>query len=256
MGRIWGNPISRVVRSEVLNEERPCLIYLPTSYDETHTEYPVLYHLDGDEIQLEDMLGGQGKINSGSVIPEVIYVSVMNTDRTRDMAPVKTSYCENPGADRFLSFFSRELIPFTDENFRASQFRILCGQSYSSVFTLYALLEEPSLFNGYITSSLYFPQCKEFFMEKAEQVFIDNNFDDRNLFMTLGALDFQYNKDDKTDLAIKELIGIIRKNQPVGLKWEYKIYKDYGHCPEPSYGDGLQWIFNTRVPRSTGNRGV
>jgi hypothetical protein len=44
-------------------------------------------------------------------------------------------------------------------------------------------------------------------------------------------------------MAIDELIGIIRKNASSGFKWEYRVYEDYGHCPEPSYGDGLKWIF-------------
>ena len=245
MGKIWGDPISSVVHSKVLNEERPFLVYLPKSYHNVRVEYPVLYHLDGDAIQLGDVLEGTDGDSLKSEIPEMIYVSVMNTDRTRDMCPVKTSYCENPGADGFMSFFSRELIPFIDENFSASQFRILCGQSYSSVFTLYVLLKQPSLFNGYITASLYFPQCKEFFMEKAEQAFANENFEDRYLFMTLGALDFQYNKDNKTDMAINELIDIIKRNNSSGLKWEYRVYEDHGHVPEPSYGDGLEWIFNS-----------
>lgn len=245
MGKIWDDPISSVVRSKALNEERPFSVYLPISYGKAHTKYPTLYHLDGDEIQLGEILEVPDGDNSTGEIPELIYVSVMNTDRTRDMSPVSTSFCDNPGADQFMHFFSRELIPFIDKNYRTSPFRILCGQSFSSVFALFVLLEEPSLFNGYITASLYFPQCKDFFIEKAEESFANEYFDECYLYMTLGALDSQYNKDNKTDLAINELISIIRKNKPSGLKWKYRVYEDYGHVPEPSYGDGLKWIFNS-----------
>jgi predicted alpha/beta superfamily hydrolase len=253
--QIWDKPVSYILSSKILGEEREILVYLPIRNDKTHTGYPVLYHLDGDEIQLGGILEVPERTSSKYKVPELIYVSVVNTDRTRDMSPVRTSFCENPGADHFMNFFSRELIPYIDKNFHTSPFRILCGQSYSSVFTLYTLLEEPSLFHGYITVSLYFPQCQEFFMKKAEESLTNKHFDDRYLFMTLGALDFQYNKDNKTDLAINELIRIIYKNKPIDLKWDYRVYEDYGHCPEPSYGDGLQWIFNMRVPRSTGNQG-
>lgn len=246
MSKIWGDPISGVVYSKVLAEERPFLVYRPVSYGETQKEYPVLYHLDGDAIQLADILEVSEKDKSEGEIPEMIYISVLNTDRTRDMCPVPTSFCENPGADQFMNFFSSELIPYIDNNYHTSPFRILCGQSYSSVFILYSLLELPSLFNGYIAASLYFPQCKEFFMERAEEAFINENFVGRYLFMTLGALDFHYNQDNKTDLAINELINIMRKNKTIGLKWEYRVYEDHGHCPEPSYGDGLEWIFNAQ----------
>ncbi len=246
MDKKWDDPVSRAVYSKILGEERSFLVYLPIGYGTVHTAYPVLYHLDGDEIQLGDILEASDSGNSEGEIPEMIYVSVMNTDRTRDMSPVSTSFCENPGASHFMNFIGCELIPLIDRDFRTSEFRILCGQSYSSVFALYTLLERPSLFNGYITTSLYFPQCKEFFMNKAKESFANDNFDDRYLFVTLGALDSQYNKDRKTELAIDELFSIIRKNNPFGFEWEYRVYEDHGHCPEPSYGDGLKWIFNAR----------
>lgn len=31
----------------------------------------------------------------------------------------------------------------------------------------------------------------------------------------------------------------------VGLRWAYQVYEDHGHVPEPSYGDGLQWLFTS-----------
>lgn len=249
MDKKWDDPIPCVVCSKELGEERQVLVFLPTGYGKVHTEYPVLYHLDGDQIQLGEFLQVPDSDESEGEIPEMIYVSVMNTDRNRDMSPVRASFCETPGADHFMNFFGCELVPFVDSNYRTSQFRILCGQSFSSVFTLYTLLQKPSLFNGYLAASLYFPQCKEFFMSKVEESFANENFDDRYLFMTLGALDFQYNKDKQTEMAIDELIGIMRENAPSGFKWEYRVYEDHGHCPEPSYSDGLKWIFEARSKR-------
>jgi hypothetical protein len=48
-------------------------------------------------------------------------------------------------------------------------------------------------------------------MNKAKESFANESFDDRYLFVTLGALDFQYNKDKQTEMAIDELIGIITR---------------------------------------------
>jgi predicted alpha/beta superfamily hydrolase len=240
--KIWNEPTEQVLYSKILQEERSVSVYLPISYSRDNSEYPVLYHLDGDQIQLDEIIVVPEKLAPKVENLELIYVSIKNTDRTRDMSPIETSFCENPGADKFLGFLKAELIPHVDCNFQTSEFRILCGQSYSSVFTLYALLEEPSLFDGYITTSLYFPQCKEYFMKRATESFGKDDYDDRYLFMSRGELDFDFNKDNQTEIAIKELIGIIGNSTASGLVWEYKVYASHGHCPEPSHGDGLNWI--------------
>lgn len=240
--KIWDDPVEQVLYSKILREERSVRVYLPISYSSGNSEYPVLYHLDGDQIQLDELIEGPQKFASKVENPEVIYVSIKNTDRTRDMSPIETSFCENPGADKFLGFLKGELIPNINSNFRTSEFRILCGQSYSSVFALYTLLEEPTLFDGYIATSIYFPQCKEYFMKRSTGSFGKYDYDDRYLFMSRGELDYDFNKDNQTEIAINELTEIITENIECGLEWEYKVYANHGHCPEPSHGDGLYWI--------------
>jgi predicted alpha/beta superfamily hydrolase len=219
---------------------------LPSGYSEQEKEYPVLYQLDGEDFQPGEILEFSEDDDLNKSIPDLIYVSIANTVRERDFSPVITSFCENPGADDFINFLGEELIPFIDHNYRSSKYRILCGKSFSSVFTLYCLLEKPSLFCGYLTSSLYFPQCKEFFMETAEVSFSQRNYEGRSLFISRGGLDHRYNKDNLTALAIDKLIAIIEKNNLVGFRWDYRVYEDYGHCPEPSYRDGLNWMFNKK----------
>ena len=239
--------ITHSIYSNILKEERSFLVNLPKNHDEENIEYPVLYHLDGGSLHIEDILGFPGNKNSEDSITDMIYVSVVNTDRVRDMSPVKTSFCEKPGAKQFLKFFESELIPYINKNYQTSKFNVLCGQSFSSIFTLYAMLEKPSLFNGYITTSLYFPQCKEYFMDRARKTLATKKLNDRYLFMTLGRLDYDYNKDKITEHAIEDLIQIIKEQSQTELNWEYRVYEEHGHCPEPSYSDGLKWIFDTRI---------
>ena len=75
----------------------------------------------------------------------------MNVDRNRDFLPshdedVPTS----GGADKFLEFISSELMPFMDENYPVKGEDILLGHSFGGVFTMFALLEEPELFDAYL----------------------------------------------------------------------------------------------------------
>ncbi len=40
-----------------------------------------------------------------------------------------------------------------------------------------------------------------------------------------------------------EMILVSIKNaNPAGFRYEYKMYPEYGHCPEPSLVDGLKWL--------------
>jgi pimeloyl-ACP methyl ester carboxylesterase len=57
-------------------------------------------------------------------------------------------------AAKFLSFSSKELIPFVEGKFRVRQNdRTLVGSSYGGLFTLYAMFQEPAVFNRFILTS-------------------------------------------------------------------------------------------------------
>ena len=53
-GKMWDDPIDQELYSNNLGEDRIVSIYLPTSYYDDGKEYPVLFHLDGDVIQLDN----------------------------------------------------------------------------------------------------------------------------------------------------------------------------------------------------------
>jgi predicted alpha/beta superfamily hydrolase len=58
------------------------------------------------------------------------------------------------GADRFLDFLNDELIPFMETEFRVSpQDRTIVGISYGGLFSSYALISRPTLFQKLIIIS-------------------------------------------------------------------------------------------------------
>ena len=88
------------------------------------------------------------------------------------MLPVKTGlYPEGGGADSFLAFFTEEIIPYVDENFRTTKERILYGRSDSGLFTIYALLERPDAFSAYISSSPTVGHCPTLLRLKTGELF-------------------------------------------------------------------------------------
>jgi predicted alpha/beta superfamily hydrolase len=93
-----GEPIvvgeTLTLHSDILDEDRPVLVYTPTGYDGSTTIYPVLYLLDGDAhfhhtTGIIDFLSQTGNMS------QMIVVALPNTDRTRDLTPVTTTDTAN-----------------------------------------------------------------------------------------------------------------------------------------------------------------
>src|SRR6185503_18883049 len=93
---------------------------------------------------------------------DLIVVGVTNTDRTRDLSPVKSSdknaagelqFPTSGGADNFLKFFETELIPEIEKKYRVQPYRILAGHSLGGLFAIHAMIAKPGLFNSYVAVS-------------------------------------------------------------------------------------------------------
>jgi predicted alpha/beta superfamily hydrolase len=77
------------------------------------------------------------------------------TQRTRDYTPTSSAVGYpggvqqvSGGADRFLDFLERRLVPFIDERYRTSPGdRTLIGHSYGGLLGAYAALTRPALFS-------------------------------------------------------------------------------------------------------------
>jgi len=144
-----------ILHSTILNEDRPFLIYLPDGYARSEEHFPVLYLLDGVD-HFHHVTGLVQFMAARQLMPEVIVVALANTDRNRDFLPTPDPSGRIPsagGADNFLKFLRDELLPFIDQNFRTYSYRILVGHSYGGLLTIYALLNQPDLFQAHLAIS-------------------------------------------------------------------------------------------------------
>ena len=74
------------------------------------------------------------------------------------------------GAGDFLRFIKEELIPIIEQDFQTDpRKRILAGHSLGGLFTAFALLEEPGLFDTYIIGSPFLAYCDRFIFKREEQ---------------------------------------------------------------------------------------
>ena len=147
------------IQSNILNEERTCLISLPDSYHDTsevENTYPIIILLDG-AVHFKTASGivhfMSSSRNRNYLMPETIIIAIENVDRERDLTvtKIKTKRVNTMGGGRnFLDFIEKELIPYVDKNYRTDPFRTLVGHSLGGLLAMNSYIDENSLFDAYI----------------------------------------------------------------------------------------------------------
>lgn len=143
------------IESSKLGDSREIKIQLPRNYDpEGDVLYPLIVVLDGDYM-FEPMIGNTDYHSYWGDMPKSIVVGV-NQSKTRDsdLAYADESYFpSDDGGSQFFEFIGMELIPYLNDNYLTSNFRIVVGHDQSANFVNYWLFKEKPLFRGYIVFS-------------------------------------------------------------------------------------------------------
>ncbi len=163
----------RVLHSQVLGETRRLLVHLPRGYEGSTASYPVVYHTYGNFISqyYADAFATLEQLAGTSRIPQMILVGIDNIDRYRDLRPL-TNDGSPSGADEYLRFLADEVIPFVERNYRTSPYRVLVGPQAGAVFGLYALMEDPGVFDAFILNNpLTSPPNTELLLTRARVFF-------------------------------------------------------------------------------------
>ncbi|MBI5476221.1 MAG: tetratricopeptide repeat protein [Ignavibacteriales bacterium] len=234
----------RVLRSEILNEDRTLLIALPDEYENSNLSFPVLYLLYGDQVKgyfveavnIIDRLSGAGEI------PPFIIVGVANKDRYRDCLPLQQNGTPG-GAEKFLRFLKEELNPFIKSNYRTKHFNFLAGPQAGAAFGLYSLLEKSDLFGALIVTNPFWTEyTRSYFLERMEKYIRSDSIQKKFLFITYwdregwqdhrGAVEALnnfsglFNKQKSTDFVLH--LNYIPDNKdfvpPIGLKEGLRKY--------------------------------
>jgi len=232
----------RVIHSQILDEDRLLFIHLPRGYEDTQLVYPVMYllYVDiynyfADAAIITEKLGGTGEI------PPVIVIGVANTNRYRDLLPVKTrGRSEAGGSENFLRFLEEELIPHVDKTYRTKNFRILAGPQTAAVFSLYAFITKPGLFNAFLSENPFMnPENAAFLYPKAEQ-----------FFKTTEPLkSFLYIKCETNErpqnLEYAERLGqLLKSERPEGFRFKVEFREPSGYFTTPMpFKEGLKTLF-------------
>jgi len=236
--------VRRPLKSAILNEERTVIVHLPASYDTSGRSYPVLYLLDGTSGYLLEMIGVTTRLRNDRNAPEMIIVAIENTNRGRDMMPVVAKdFPGPPGAEAFLAYLEKELIPDIEKAYRTTPPRILQGKSLSGLFTLYALLAKPTVFEAYVGCSAgWFRENDEYFAALSKQALRNvESFANRRVFMANSLRD-QNDPDQTIHRQMIDFSRLVKDKLGKPSTYRYETYQDYPHVPFPCLYDGLRFV--------------
>jgi uncharacterized protein len=233
--------------SKILSETRRLLVSLPKGYDRSTEAYPVLFLMDGAQ-QIE-MVGAMARALSdqGSVIPELIVVGIVNTDRERDLtfeksapgAPMPTA----GGAADFLKMIREEIFPLIESRFRTAPFRILHGHSLGGYVASRTFLNEPRSFNAYIAVSSSLQMENFRWLDEAEKKLREG--DNAKTFFQLTLGNEGYRTDPAFEAAWAKFTAALAAEKKPHYAWASRRHLDdnHGSIPIISTYEGLRAIF-------------
>jgi predicted alpha/beta superfamily hydrolase len=258
------------ISSRILGEKRTIWISVPAGALNDRfaaRKYPVVYLLDGNShfATVSAMLKQLAAQNGNMILPEMIVVGILNTDRTRDFTPTKSSYwiygppspLENTGGgERFVEFLEKELIPHIDSIYPTAPYRVLIGHSLGGLAVTNVLVNHTKLFNAYIIidPSMWYDNRK--FLMEAKASLQEKKYDGISLYLGI-ANSMQPDMDTlavRKDTSVESfhtrsillLKDYIQQNHHNGLRFAYSYHDDDTHMSVPLIAEyeGLRFIFN------------
>jgi hypothetical protein len=215
----------RKFHSSVTNEDRTLLVWLPRTYNDSILSYPVLFLLYGQSttvyllptITACDMLAESGKI------PEMIIVGVASAERYRDYSSIADGYIENT-----VKFFRDELFPFVERNYRTTDYRIVIGPQAGAVFSFYALMKHPDLFQAYVLENPFTWQIMEILDTMAVNTFRADKILNRFLFVRE-----EMNHRPESVETVNRFAEWMKSNSPEGFRFHYSLEEPSGYFVSP-----------------------
>jgi predicted alpha/beta superfamily hydrolase len=230
------------IQSRILDEERTISVALPEGYKDGDSHYPVLYMLDAEaQVRFVRDCSTVHKLSSEGVLPPMIVIGIWNPEgkRNRDMIPQGVAHRPGSGGSKqFLRFIREELAPHVKKEYRASDMAILYGGSNAGLFVVYAMLEDPEVFDAGVAGSPMIGHCPEFMRELAASFVKRVLSERRTLFMIYGSKD-----NARVTDFVPDYQEFLKQNAPADFAPHLVILEGEGHVPPSSLERGLRTIF-------------
>lgn len=174
------------IYSETLQEDRNVWIHVPRSSRYGH-KYPVVYLLDG-EYHFESVVGTLRMSAVNKLMPEVIVVAILNTNRYRDLSTSHVGDENNPsgGADNFTKFIEKELIPFIENKYPTVPHRTIIGHSLGGLLVSDLLINHNHLFKNYLAVDPSLSWDDQKLLKETKSVIDDLEIENNSVFVAVA----------------------------------------------------------------------
>ncbi|MFZ6665237.1 alpha/beta hydrolase [Peijinzhouia sedimentorum] len=238
------------IYSNILDEERTCLISLPDSYSDSSAagkKYPIIILLDG-YTHFKTAAGivhfMSSNRNRNDLMPESILIAIENVDRERDftVTKIKTQRPNTMGGGRnFLSFIEKELIPYIDENYRTEPSRTLVGHSLGGLLTLNSYMDENSLFNAYLSIDPSIWWSEEMMKDKVDSI-SSISLNKKLYIATANQGEANYERNKQRHDYLYTLITK-KSEEAVNVEIEYFENENHRSVPLIALYEGLKYLY-------------
>ena len=211
------------LKSKVLNKTIPLSIHLPANYDSSRKTYPVLYMLGSDYRARFAMLASTLDYMGEGQIPEMILIGIDLPDGNSIFLPTRKNQ-DTTIPDNYINFLETELIPHVDNNYRTAPFKVLFGGSNSGFFSVYTLLKNPLLFNGYFASSPSLYNIPTELQQKIKSGPLKTLSENRFLHII-------YSDDEGLTNDVSEFTRVLADHKPESLTYKVDELVNQGHVP-------------------------
>lgn len=218
-------------------------MYLPSDYDKSKYDYPVMYLLDGQEHfhQITGVVNHMSRLVQR--MPRMIVVGVVSTDndRVRDYTPNKIEILPNGGgADQFTKFMQKELIPGIDNDFRTNSYRLLFGHSLAGVCVNHIFTNQNELFD------VYFAADPAIFVDTTIEKDLRSYISEQDTIESSYFLSVCGLVDSTTIVPNIELTEFIKSRYSEKVHWEFEFYPNEDHISMTlkAIYDGLEKLYS------------
>lgn len=235
-------------------------VHVPADYKtQPDKKYPVVFVLDGN-VYFDIFSAITDQYATIGLLQPVILVGVgykdlagMDSLRDRDYtypkALPKYEMNASGGADKFLSFITKELIPNIDSNYKTDTAqRVLMGHSLGGLFTSYALLQhlngKDNSFQHYIPASPSLNYNNYYWLKELNKVAVAK-LKKVSAYFCFGSLEDEEDADEpgmiKVADVVKQLRVFIDRNKAT-VKGKAVVYSSLGHMDTaiPGFIKGMQ----------------
>jgi uncharacterized protein len=233
------------LQSQILRQSRSIYVSTPPSYGEGKRSYPVLLVLDAeDNAQFAAAVANARFLASRTTIPELIVVGIPNgADRTHDLTPAAAGSTSKDqptagGADEFLAFILREVLPSARRRYRTLPATVLMGHSFGGLFGMYVAAKHPGTFAGTIAASpALWWNDSSVVQDYANS--LSQSASSQRLFVTSGGMEAEIGK------TVARFVGLLDSLRQTSESFASMRYPDdtHGLTPLRSLIDGLRFIF-------------